>query len=56
MGVLADGRLVLMWSIDNHPQALLVSTGSDWTEPRAGRPRSVDGQVLTLSTLWEQNT
>lgn len=30
--VLADGRLVLMWSLDAYPQELLVSTGSDWAE------------------------
>ena len=30
--VLADGRLVLMWSIDPYPSQLLVSTGSDWAE------------------------
>jgi hypothetical protein len=29
--VLADGRLVLMWSMDAVPQDLLVSTGSDWS-------------------------
>lgn len=28
--VLADGRLVLMWSIDHLPQQVLVSTGTDW--------------------------
>jgi hypothetical protein len=28
--VLADERLVLMWSVDNSPRQLLVSTGSDW--------------------------
>jgi hypothetical protein len=31
LSVLADGRLVLKWSIDAHPKQVLVSTGSDWT-------------------------
>jgi hypothetical protein len=30
--VLADGRLLLMWSDDARPRELLVSTGSDWSE------------------------
>ncbi len=30
--VLADGRLVVMGSMDTHPGELLVSTGSDWAE------------------------
>lgn len=28
--VLADGRLVLVWSLDYYAQQLLVSTGTDW--------------------------
>lgn len=30
--VLADGRLVLMWSLDPYPSQVLVSTGSQWAE------------------------
>jgi Tol biopolymer transport system component len=30
--VLADGRLVLMWSMDPYPVQLLMSTGSQWAE------------------------
>jgi hypothetical protein len=30
--VLADGRLVLMWSEDFYPTEVLVSTGPDWAE------------------------
>lgn len=30
--VLADRRLVLMWSIDPYPQQVLVSAGTDWAE------------------------
>ncbi len=30
--VLADGRLVVMGSMDGHPSELLASTGSDWAE------------------------
>ena len=28
--VLADGRLVLVWSLESYPQGLLTSTGTDW--------------------------
>jgi hypothetical protein len=30
--VLADGRLVLMWSLDPFPRKVLVSSGPDWAE------------------------
>lgn len=45
--VLADGRLVLMWSSDASPVQLLVSTGSDWAELE-----KVDRHVLAPETQW----
>jgi hypothetical protein len=52
--VLADGRLVLMRAIDNHPKQLLVSTGSDWTELEQVDSVNADGQDLTVSMLWQR--
>ena len=43
--VLADGRLVFLWSSDVYPSQVLVSTGSEWTELE-----NVDHHLFDLPT------
>ena len=49
--VLADGRLILMWSLDAYPVQLLASAGADWAELE-----KVDAPHVTEDSTGESQT